>query len=400
MSPTPLFTNALIGYEPIVDRQRNALAMRVSVVPGRTAANMATLYREFAEQRAGDGGTIALRSSAPIDGDLLALEPSPSLWIEVPGTLVDTEDGRSLVQQLHAAGFPMVLGGRPETPLTPELVPAFRMSIIHVDADRRLNQPLLQAMQDSSNARRAIPHVNEGVRTIAMMEKCFERGAAAVVGWPTEDALQHVGRENGNPNYATIVEMMTMIDRGEDPVAIEKVVRRDAALAYKLLRYINSPGFGLSVEVQSFRHAVMMLGYGRLKRWCALLLATACKDSNLRPVMVASFRRGVFLEYLLGTGQDEQLRDEVFILGVLSLLDKLLKRPFAELFRNLHVPERVHETLVERSGPYLPYLKVVESIENGPDHELQSRLDDCVMSLSHCNQAVMRALTAPDLVAT
>jgi EAL and modified HD-GYP domain-containing signal transduction protein len=399
MSPTPLFTNALIGYEPIVDRQRNALAMRVSVSPGKAATNMATLYREFAEQRAGEGGTIALRSPAPIDADLLALEPSPTLWIEVPGAFVDSDDGRSLVQQLHAAGFPMMLGGRPGTPLTPELVPAFRMSIIHVDDDRRLHQPLLQAMQAPSHAKRSIPHVNEGVRTIAMMEKCFDRGAAAVVGWPTEDALQHVGKENGNPNYTTIVEMMAMIERGEDPVAIEKVIRRDAALAYKLLRYINSPGFGLSVEVQSFRHAVMMLGYGRLKRWCALLLATACKDSNLRPVMVASFRRGVFLEHLLGAAQDEQLRDEVFILGVLSLLDKLLKRPFAELFRNLHVPERVHETLVERSGPYLPYLKVVESIENGPDPELQSRLDDCVMSLSHCNNAVMRALTAPDLVA-
>lgn len=399
MSPTPLFTNALIGYEPIVDRQRNALAMRVSVSPVEAQASLATLYREFVEQSAGESGTIALRSTASIDEQLLALEPSPRLWIEVPGTFVDTDDGRSLVQKLHAAGFPMVLGGRPGTPLTPELVPAFRMSIIHVEADRRLQQPLLQAMQASENAKRSIPHVNDGVRTIEMMEKCFERGAVAVVGWPTEDALQHVGRENGNPNFTTIVEMMSMIDRGEDPVVIEKLIRRDAALAYRLLRYINSPGFGLSVEVQSFRHAVMMLGYGRLKRWCALLLATACKDSNLRPVMVASFRRGVFLEHLIGAAQDEQLRDEVFILGVLSLLDKLLKRPFAELFRNLHVPERVHETLVERSGPYLPYLKLVESIENGPDPQLPARLDDCVMSLSHCNHAVMRALTAPDLVA-
>src|SRR5690606_17456150 len=139
-----------------------------------------------------------------------------------------------LAPRLHAAGFQLMLGGRPETPLTPEIVPSFRMSIIHVDADRRLQQPLLQALQSQANAKRAIPHVNDGVRTIEMMEKCFERGAVAVVGWPTEDALQHVGKENGNPNYATIVEMMSMIDRGEDPVAIEKVIRRDAALAYKL----------------------------------------------------------------------------------------------------------------------------------------------------------------------
>ena len=394
-----LFTQALIGYEPIVDRQRNALAMRVTVAPRDAQVNMAAIYREMLAHRAGTGGKIALRSQAAIDEELLELEPSKEWWLEIPASLVESEVGQALVNRLHAAGFQMMLGGRPEAPLQAELVAAFRLSIIHVDDDRRLQQPLLQAMQAQSTFRRSIPHVNEGVRTIAMMERCFERGAVAVLGWPTEDALEHVGRENGNPNYATIVEMMSMIDRGEDPVAIEKVIRRDAALAYKLLRYINSPGFGLSVEVQSFRHAVMMLGYARLKRWCALLLATACRDSNLRPAMVASFRRGIFLEQLIGTGQDEQLRDEVFILGVLSLLDKLFKRSFEDLFRELHVPERVRETLVARRGPYIPYLRLVESIEKGPDPQLPSRLDDCVLSLAQCNHAVLRALTAPDLLA-
>jgi len=396
---TALFQHALFGYEPIVDRQRNALAMRVSVATRDANATMATLYAEFAAHRAGVGGTLALRSEAPIGEDLLALEALPELWIEVPAWFVSTETGSDLVARLHAAGFPMLLGGRPDTPLPVELVAAFRMSIIHVDDDRRLHKGLLQAMQLQPEIKRSIAHVNEGVRTIAMMERCFERGAVAVVGWPTEDALHHGGQANSNPSYTTIVEMMGMIDRGDDPIAIEKMIRRDAALAYKLLRFINSPGFGLSVEVQSFRHAVMMLGYARLKRWCALLLATACKDSNLRPAMVASFRRGIFLEHLIGAGQDEQLRDEVFILGVLSLLDRLLKRPFDELFRNLHVPERVRETLVERRGPYMPYLRVVESIENGPDPRLPERLDDCVMSLAQCNYAVMRALTAPDLLA-
>lgn len=397
MTPVSFLSDSLIGYEPIVDRQRNALAMRVTVAPRATAVDFATLYREFSLHEAGAGGVLALRSKAALDEKLLEVEPLANLWIEVPAAFLEDARGRELAGRLHASGFSMLLAGRPTTPLPAELLPAFRMSIIHVEEDRRLQQPLLQAMQQG--APRAIPHVNEGVRTITMMERCFERGAVAVVGWPTEDALEHAGKDNAHPNYMTIVEMMSMLDRGDDPVKIEKLIRCDAALAYKLLRYINSPGFGLSVEVQSFRHAVMMLGYTRLKRWCALLLATSCKDANLRPVMVASFRRAVFLEHLMGAEQDEQLRDEVFILGVLSLLDKLLKRPFADLLGNLHVPARVHETLVAGQGPYLPYLKVVEAIEQGPDGLLEERLDACVMSLAQCNQAVLRALTAPDLLA-
>lgn len=397
MTAVSFLADSLIGYEPIVDRQRNALAMRVTVAPRATAVDLASVYREFSMHEAGAGGVLALRSKATLDEALLEVEPLANLWIEVPAAFLEDPPGRELAGRLHERGFPMLLAGRPATPLPVELLPAFRMSLVHVDEDRRLQQPLLQAMQHA--VPRTIPHGNEGVRTITMMERCFERGAVAVVGWPTDDALQHVGKDNAHPNYMTIVEMMSMLDRGDDPVKIEKLIRCDAALAYKLLRYINSPGFGLSVEVQSFRHAVMMLGYTRLKRWCALLLATSCKDANLRPVMVASFRRGIFLEYLMGAEQDEQLRDEVFILGVLSLLDKLLKRPFEELLRNLHVPERVRETLVAGQGPYMPYLKVVEAIEQGPDERISERLDDCVMSLAQCNQAVLRALTVPDLLA-
>ena len=193
-----------------------------------------------------------------------------------------------------------------------------------------------------------------------------------------------------------IMQLIAMADRGEDPPRMEAVIRRDPAIAYRLLRYINSVGFGLTVQVQSFRHAIMMLGYQKLKRWLALLLATSSKDANMRPVMLASFRRGLFLEELVGA-QDESVRDEIFILGVFSLLDKLMKKPFEELFGTLAVPESVHESLVHGTGHFMPYLKIVESIENGPDPELVGTLDSCLMTLADCNRAVLRTLQAPEL---
>ncbi len=391
---------ALMGYEPIVDRRRNAIAMRLTidadtVARGGGAPNMAALYRELSVHWAGSDSAIALKSTCAIDDELLALEPLKTIWIEVPAAFAETAAGQEILPRLRKRGFTMILAGQPRAPLAPALAPAFGLSIIHVDEDRRLKaEPGL-----SVDARRSIPYVQEGVRSIATMDACFATGAHAVIGWPMEDALRQSGAANSSADYLTIIELISMLDRGEDPAALESIIRRDAALAYKLLRFINSPGFGLSVEVQSFRHAVMMLGYARLKRWLALLLATASKEANLRPLMVASFRRGVFLENLIGAGPDDPLRDEVFILGVFSLLDKLMRQPFAELFKKLHVPARVCETLLEGRGPYAPYLRVVELLERGPDSRLQESLDACVMSLEHCNRAVLRALTTQDLIA-
>jgi len=67
-----------------------------------------------------------------------------------------------------------------------------------------------------------------------------------------------------------------------DIAKIDATLKRDPALAFKLLRLVNSAAFGLPVQITSFQHAVMMLGYKKLMRWLSLLLATASKDGTVR----------------------------------------------------------------------------------------------------------------------
>ena len=86
--------------------------------------------------------------------------------------------------------------------------------------------------------------------------------------------------------------LINRVDREEPADRLEAVLKTDPTLAFRLMRYINSPAFGLSVEINSFRHAIMVLGYNRLKRWLALLLASASKDPNVKPVMYAAGAAG------------------------------------------------------------------------------------------------------------
>jgi EAL and modified HD-GYP domain-containing signal transduction protein len=160
------------------------------------------------------------------------------------------------------------------------------------------------------------------------------------------------------------------------------------------MRYINSPAFGLSVEISSFRHAIMMLGYERLKRWLALLLATAGKDNNLKPVMFAAVRRGLLMEELVRSSGDDEMRSEMFICGVFSLLDRMFKQPFTELMRSIPVPQRVYQALAEGSGPYQPYFDVVKAIEGESLYDFRAAAESTFMSVSEINRAQLRALTA------
>ena len=239
--------------------------------------------------------------------------------------------------------------------------------------------------------------VQSGVHSIDDMEASFRRGAWAVTGWPVDEAVSEGQKPNKltmPPDLAVIAELITRADRQEPLEPLEDTLRRDPTLAFKLLRYINSAAFGLRVEIGSFRHAIMLLGYQRLKRWLALLLSTASKDTNMKPVMFAAVRRGLLMEELVRGSGDEEMRNEMFICGVFSLLDRMFKQPFSELMKTIPVPQRVYQALVDGAGPYQPYFELVKAVEAESLFDFRSAADSLMMSVTEINRAQLRALTA------
>ena len=219
-----------------------------------------------------------------------------------------------------------------------------------------------------------------------------------MVGWPIDEqvttAAERSTKTMAQPDMQVMFELIHRIDAEEPIEKLEATLKRDPSLAFKLMRYINSPGFGMQVELSSFRHAIMMLGYKRLKRWLALLLVTASKDINLKPLMFAAVRRGLLMEELVRSDGSEEMRGEMFICGVFSLLDRMFQQPFPELLSTIPVPERVYQALVEGSGPYQPYVDVVRAIESESLFDFREAADRLMISVSEINRAQLRALTA------
>jgi c-di-GMP phosphodiesterase len=313
--------------------------------------------------------------------------------IEVPAFMASDPVNVEALQALHKHGNIMLLKGRPLKELPREVLPCFKYSIIELSEDRRTTE----GPNPAGAAMRSIPHVQSGISTVSEMEASFSRGATAVLGWPIEDVMNSTaasGKPAGQTDLQVIVELINRVDKQEPIEKLEGTLKRDPSLAFKLMRYINSPAFGLSVEISSFRHAIMMLGYQRLKRWLALLLATASKDTNLKPVMFAAVRRGLLMEELVRASGDDEMRNEMFICGVFSLLDRMFKQPFSELLRTIPVPQRVYQALVEEGGPYQPYFELVKAVEAESLYDFRAAADTLMMSVSEINRAELRALSA------
>ena len=393
MSDAAILGQVALGYSPFIDRQRAVTATRLTVLPLRPDAvlDVGQLLHEVGNVWPATGARVSLNVvSESLLQELLLARPSPNLMVEVPAFMaVDPANVDALVA-LHANGSTLLLKGRPLKDLPRAVLPCFRYSIIDLADDRRIGEAVAP-----SGVARHIAHVQSGVRTVAEMEASFARGAEAVLGWPIDDvvtAAAKSGHPIAAPGMQAIAELIRQVDKEEPIEKLENTLKRDPALAFKLLRYINSPAFGLRVEISSFRHAIMMLGYQRLKRWLALLLATASKDVNLKPVMFAAVRRGLLMEEIVRHSGDEEMRNEMFICGVFSLLDRMFQQPFTQLLDSIPVPEKVRQALIDSAGPYQPYIELVQAIEGESLYAFRDAAERVLMSVSEINRAQLRAL--------
>jgi EAL and modified HD-GYP domain-containing signal transduction protein len=394
MSEHPVLGQVALGYSPMIDRHRAITALRLTVFPIRpevqpdAQALLAALVAVWPE----DAGRISLNivSESLLDG-LMRADLPLNLMLEVPAFMASDLACTEALTALHHAGNTLLIKGRPLAPLPREVLPCFAYSIIDLADERR------DGMPPPGGVSRNIPHVQAGVRTLVEMSEAFGRGAIAVLGWPIDDAapVKAASGRAAQPELSAIVELINRVDRHEDIERLEAVMKNDPTMAFKLMRYINSPAFGLSVEVTSFRHAIMLIGYQRLKRWLALLLASGSRDGNLKPVIYAAVRRGLVMEELgRDSGCDDDRRGELFICGVFSLLDRLMQQPFADLLKSIPTSDAVRDALLHGRGPHQPYLALVQAIESASVYDIRSAAEALLMGVPSVNRAVLRALVA------
>ena len=232
--------------------------------------------------------------------------------------------------------------------------------------------------------------VATGVNTHAHFDQAVRNGVDMIQGFFfTEPKGTHATAVNAT--YSSIVTLMKLAKEDAPIKQIEDVLKRDAALSFKLLRYINSAGFGLSCEIQSFRHAVTVLGYQNLHKWLALLLVTAAKQNTSAALVTTAIARGRLAE-LLGHGLFEaQDRDNLFITGAFSLLHVILQMPLEQITEQVALPETVTDALFHHTGQFGALLELVKLCETLSSSRHAQRATELAMMIGITPESLNRA---------
>jgi c-di-GMP-related signal transduction protein len=165
-------------------------------------------------------------------------------------------------------------------------------------------------------------------------------------------------------NRMNYLRMLQEVSRADlDVNGLERLIKAEASVCYRLLRYMNSAMFGLKNEIHSVRHALSMLGEREVRRWVRLVAAVGAGQDKSSDLVLAALVRGRFGELL----QPLVLHGEsdLFLLGLLSLIDAMLEMPMADVLERVPLDSETKAVLMGQPSLLRPVYQLMLAHECG-----------------------------------
>ena len=372
-----------LGYEPVWNRARELAAVRLGVrAVHPESVDAAHLMQALGDDWPASAPVLILSVDSPrLLQQALACAPVQNTWLEVPAALFEQPETLARLTAGARRGHRLLRRTDLAAVRGEGLAPADARNLLKLGAE--------------SVPAGLIGQLVEGVTTQTLARQCLDdAGAWGVLGWPDSDVLHAHRHQPLNYDGAVVKQILMAI--GDEDCSIEhleRLVRQDPVLVYRILLMVNSAAFGGRHEIGSLRHALMMLGFRELGRWLAEQLPSSEADRDLHPVRYAMVMRSRLAQHLLATGSEDNLRGEVYTTALLSQLDRLLHQPLGELLNRLPLSGRVFDAVLRHDGPYHPLLDVARALgEPSQLHRLPAVCQRHDISLEHANRALIRML--------
>jgi len=294
-----------------------------------------------------------------LTGDLVKVLPPSMTVLEILETLEPTSDLINACRKLKAEGFRLALDDfcwRPGMEPLVQLADYIKVDFILTNkADRaelrkRLG-PLCVAM------------IAEKVETQEEYKQACLEGFTLFQGYYFCRPILLKNRKVP-ANRLSYLELLQLLQSETiDLRKLSRLVKRDAALTYRLLRLVNSPACAVRQEVRSIEAALMIVGEDAFRR-IAMLAITSELNTNQPPeILRMAFVRACFCE--LAAGLCALDKCEQYLLGIVSMMPAMLRIPMTDLVPTLALRQQMRDALLGAVSLESSLLRWTESHERG-----------------------------------
>jgi len=237
-----------------------------------------------------------------------------------------------------------------------------RAHIIKVDVLDMDAQRLARVAENLRPLKRVL--LAEKVETREVFEQAKSLGFLLFQGFFFSKPVVMAGRKMSTNQVSRLRILQEIEGKEYDPKSLSRILEADVSLSYRLLRYINSPFFGLAKKVTSILHAINLLGERQIRHWLRILLMADLNPSDRGQEMVRlCAMRGRFLHSMAQHYAVGFSAETMFMIGLFSALDTILDQPMETILKELPLTKEVSLTLLGEQTAAAPWLDMVKALQ-------------------------------------
>jgi EAL and modified HD-GYP domain-containing signal transduction protein len=286
--------------------------------------------------------------------DYISLFPPNSVVVEILESINPDQEVIEACKRLKQAGYTIALDDFVDSPGWAPLVAL--ADILKVDF--RLTDPKEQNAIVSRYAEKKILMLAEKVETHEEFAAAMQMGYSLFQGYffCRPEMMQHRTLPSFKLAYLELLQAATAPEF--DIRKLASSIKHEASLTFRLLRYLNSAAFGLRSEIHSVAHALSLLGERELRKWIAVVSVGVLADGKPDELMTVPLVRGRFCELLAPLAGMPAHANDLFLMGLLSVMDAILDQPLDSILAELPVRAEIKDALQARTGLYWQLLEL------------------------------------------
>ncbi|MCK9443397.1 MAG: HDOD domain-containing protein [Tissierellaceae bacterium] len=170
-------------------------------------------------------------------------------------------------------------------------------------------------------------------------------------------------------NYLQLVDIVNKKE-GINFGKMAKIISRDLSLTYNLLRLVNSAAFGFRYKINTVKHGLVGLGEREIRKWIHLIVLNDMGSDRPDELTRQSLVRARFLELIALKTKFISQSEDLFMVGLFSMLDVILKRPLENILEEIKATETVKEVLLKGNNELETLYNMARLYEKGQWDEM------------------------------
>jgi c-di-GMP-related signal transduction protein len=322
--------------------------------------------------------------------DYFLLLPPDKVVIEVQETVPADESVLAACQRFKQKQYRIALDNFLPTDPREPLIPF--VDFIKVDIRRNSpEQNTAIAKRYADKHLRMVAHkVETGERMLAASKDGFTLFQGYYFQRPEKMQTRHIPS-----NQAQSLRLLQAVSASEpDLKAVEELIKHDASLCYRFLRYLNSPLLGLRSPVESVGHGMSLLGGFELARFIRAVTILAMGQEKCSDLILSSLVRAKFCEAL--SAKIDHGKSDLFLMGMLSIMDSILGVPMGVVVDSLPLDPSTKAELLEakigRDSRLTPIYRLMLARELGDWEDVTVLAKKLNLSLPFVNRSYNDAM--------